>query len=300
MTNFEEVLKERKEKIDRLLEAYLPEEEGMQQTVFSAMNYSIKIGGKRLRPIFMQELYQCFSEDSEEEKAEPFFAAIEMLHTYSLVHDDLPAMDNDKYRRGNLTTHAKFGEAIGILAGDALLNYSFETACKAFGTSEDTEWNLRVAKALKVFGAKAGVYGMIGGQTVDVEKTGIPLSEEEIGFIYELKTCALIESSMLIGAILGGASDTQLAAVEQMASCVGMAFQIQDDILDLTGDEGKLGKPVHSDERNSKTTYVSLYGLEASKAKVEELSAKAAELAGQLPNSGFLQELIAYLTKREY
>lgn len=301
MTDFEEVLRERKEKIDELLETYLPEEEGMQQTICKAMNYSIKIGGKRLRPIFMQELYRCFAvDDSEEEKAEPFFAAIEMLHTYSLVHDDLPAMDDDKYRRGSLTTHAAFGEAIGILAGDALLNYSFETACKAFGSEEDAEWNLRVAKALKIFGAKAGVYGMIGGQTVDVEKTGKPLTEEEIEFIYELKTCALIEASMLIGAILGGAPLEMLTVVERMASCIGMAFQIQDDILDLIGDERKLGKSIHSDQRNSKTTYVSLHGLEASKNKVEELSKEAEELAKQISASEFLQELIAYLTKREY
>ncbi len=301
MTNFEEILRERKEEMDGLLEAYLPEEEGMQKTIFKAMNYSIKIGGKRLRPIFMQEMYRCFAaDDSEEEKAEPFFAAIEMLHTYSLVHDDLPAMDDDKYRRGSLTTHAEFGEAIGVLAGDALLNFSFETACKAFGREEDAEWNLRVIKAIKVFGAKAGVYGMIGGQTVDVEKTGRPLTEEEIEFIYELKTCALIEASMLIGAILGGASSEALAIVEKMASCIGMAFQIRDDILDLIGDEGKLGKSIHSDQRNSKTTYVSLHGLEASKNKIEELSTEAKKLAQQLSVSEFLQELIAYLTKREY
>lgn len=301
MTDFEEALRERKESIEELLEAYLPEEEGMQQTIFKAMNYSVKVGGKRLRPIFMQEMYRCFAADgSEEEKAEPFFAAIEMLHTYSLVHDDLPAMDDDRYRRGRLTTHAEFGEAIGILAGDALLNYSFETACKAFGAAEDAEWNLRVAKAIKVFGAKTGAYGMIGGQTVDVEKTGRTLTEEEIEFIYELKTCALIEASMLIGAILGGASSEALAVVERMASCIGMAFQIQDDILDLIGDERKLGKALHSDQRNSKTTYVSLHGLEASKHKVEELSAEAEELAKQISASEFLQELIAYLTKREY
>ncbi|MGN0507327.1 MAG: polyprenyl synthetase family protein [Lachnospiraceae bacterium] len=300
MSSFEQVLNERKEEINRILDAYLPEEEGRQQTVLKAMNYSVKIGGKRLRPIMMQELYRCFSGVEEEDKIEPFLAAIEMLHTYSLVHDDLPAMDNDRYRRGKLTTHAAFGEAVGVLAGDALLNYSFETACKAFMQSEDVEWNLRVAKALKVFGAKAGVYGMIGGQTVDVEKTGKPLSEEEIEFIYELKTCALVEASMLIGAILGGASAEQLKEIEWMASCVGMAFQIRDDILDLTGDEEKLGKPLHSDEKNNKTTYVSLHGLEASEKKVEELSIEAQELAKKLPNSEFLQELIPYLTKREY
>lgn len=299
MKQFEEALKVRQEQINRILDTYLPAEEGRQAALFMAMNYSVKIGGKRLRPILMQEAYRLFGSRENEESIEPFLAAMEMLHTYSLVHDDLPAMDNDRYRRGQLTTHAAFGEAAGILAGDALLNYAFETAYKAFVPEAGADWNLRVAKALKVFGAKAGAYGMIGGQTVDVEKTGKPLSAEEIEFIYELKTCALLESSMLIGAILGGADEVQLQEIEQMASCIGMAFQIRDDILDLTGDEEKLGKPLHSDEKNNKTTYVSLHGMKASKKKVEELSAGAVEIAEKFQNVEFLKQLIVYLTKRE-
>ena len=299
-TNFIENLKERQAYINSVLNAYLPDVEGRQKTVLEAMQYSVTIGGKRIRPILMLEMFRCFAdEEAEEEKIEPFLAAMEMLHTYSLVHDDLPDMDNDMYRRGQLTTHAKYGAAMGILAGDALLNYSFETACKAFSIT-DEEWDLRVAKALKVFATKAGVFGMIGGQVVDVEKTGQPLDTEDISFIYELKTCALLESAMLIGAILGGAEDSLIQDIVWMASCIGMAFQIQDDILDMTGDEAKLGKPVGSDEKNEKTTFVTLHGIDVAKEKVKELSAEALQIAEKLSCTEFLKELIVYLTVREY
>ena len=299
MMNFSAELKDRQEYVNRILDYYLPEVSGKQKTVLEAMRYSVTIGGKRLRPIMIAETYRTFAGVEEVGPAEPFMAAMEMLHTYSLVHDDLPEMDNDMYRRGQLTTHAKYGADMAILAGDALLNGSFETACKAFTEGKKPEQDIRAAKALKVFGKKAGIFGMIGGQVVDVEKTGESLSEEEITFIYELKTCALLEASMMIGAILGGADEEQLENVEQMARAIGMAFQIQDDILDLTGDEEKLGKPVGSDEKNNKTTYVTLHGLEASKEKVKQLSAKALELAKQLGCTAFLQELITYLTIRE-
>ena len=299
MMNFSAELKERQEYINKVLDAYLPAVEGRQKTVLEAMRYSVTIGGKRLRPMMMAEVYRCFAPEESLQKLEPFMAAMEMLHTYSLVHDDLPDMDNDMYRRGQLTTHAKYGADMAILAGDALLNYSFETACKAFSDGTDSDWDVRVAKALNVFGAKAGIFGMIGGQVVDVEKTGQPLTEEEIAFIYELKTCALLEASMMIGAILGGASEEELADVERMAKGIGMAFQIQDDILDLTGDEEKLGKPVHSDEKNQKTTYVTLHGIAAASDTVKKLSAEAAELAKKINGTEFLQELITYLTVRE-
>ena len=292
-------LKQRQDYVNDVLNRLLPSVEGKQKTVLEAMRYSVTIGGKRLRPILILELYRCFAGKEKEQRIEPFLAAIEMLHTYSLVHDDLPDMDNDMYRRGQLTTHAKYGSAMAILAGDALLNYSFETIGSAFDFSASEEWNQRVAKAMQVFAKKAGIYGMIGGQVVDVEKTGTPLTEEEILFIYELKTCALLESSMVIGAILGGATKEQLNDVERIASCVGMAFQIQDDILDLIGEEEKLGKPIHSDEKNQKTTYVTLYGLEHAKQKVKELSEEAVELAKKLNGTEFLQQLITYLTVRE-
>lgn len=299
MMNFSAELKERQEYVNRVLDAFLPAAEGRQKTVLEAMRYSVTIGGKRIRPILMEEVYRSFAPQGDFTLVEPFMAAMEMLHTYSLVHDDLPAMDNDMYRRGQLTTHAKYGEDMAILAGDALLNYSFETACNAFSDGANPAQDVRVAKALRVFGKKAGIFGMIGGQVVDVEKTGQPLEEEEIAFIYELKTCALLEASMMIGAILGGASENELAIVEHMAKNIGMAFQIQDDILDLTGDEAKLGKPVGSDEKNEKTTYVTLHGLEESSAEVKRLSAEAVELATEINASEFLQELITYLTVRE-
>lgn len=299
MMNFSAELKDRQDYINRVLDEVLPVAEGRQKTVLEAMRYSVTIGGKRIRPMMMAEVYRTFAPDGELVKAEPFMAAMEMLHTYSLVHDDLPEMDNDMYRRGQLTTHAKYGADMAILAGDALLNYSFETACKAFTNGVDANWDIRVAKALQIFGQKAGIFGMIGGQVVDVEKTGQPLSEAEIAFIYELKTCALLEASMMIGAVLGGATAEELALVERMAKNIGMAFQIQDDILDLTGDEAKLGKPIGSDEKNEKTTYVTLHGLESSSDKVKKLSEEAVELAKQIGGTAFLQELITYLTVRE-
>lgn len=299
MMNFSAELKERQDYINRVLDVFLPAAEGRQKTVLEAMRYSVTIGGKRLRPMMMAEVYRCFSPEGELWQVEPFMAAMEMLHTYSLVHDDLPDMDNDMYRRGQLTTHAKYGADMAILAGDALLNYAFETACKAFTGGKYPSRDIQVAKALQVFGAKAGIFGMIGGQVVDVEKTGETLTEEEITFIYELKTCALLEASMMIGAILGGASEEELSLVERMAKNIGMAFQIQDDILDLTGDEAKLGKPVHSDEKNQKTTYVTLHGIEASSKTVKQLSMEAVELAKSINAGPFLQELITYLTVRE-
>lgn len=297
--SFSTELKNRQEYVNRILDRYLPEVSGRQKTVLEAMRYSVTIGGKRLRPIMMAETFRTFAGVEDVRVAEPFMAAMEMLHTYSLVHDDLPEMDNDMYRRGQLTTHAKYGADMAILAGDALLNGSFETACRAFTEGTDQIHDIRVAKALKIFGEKAGIFGMIGGQTVDVEKTGACLSEEEITFIYELKTCALLEASMMIGAILGGADAGQIESVEQMARSIGMAFQIQDDILDLTGEEEKLGKPVGSDEKNKKTTFVTLHGLETSKEEVKRLSANALESAKQLGCTEFLQELITYLTVRE-
>jgi len=297
--NFSAELKERQEYVNRVLDHFLPAVSGRQKTVLEAMRYSVTIGGKRIRPIMMAETFRTFSKTEDTKAAEPFMAAMEMLHTYSLVHDDLPDMDNDMYRRGQLTTHAKYGADMAILAGDALLNGSFETACMAFTDGKNPMQDIRVARALKIFGEKAGIFGMIGGQVVDVEKTGATLTEEEIVFIYKLKTCALLEASMMIGAVLGGADAEQLEKTEQMACAIGMAFQIKDDILDMTGDEEKLGKPVGSDEKNNKTTYVTLHGLDASAKEVKRLSAKALELAKELNCTEFLQELIIYLTVRE-
>ena len=286
---------ERMEHINQILCEYLPKEEGFQKTIFEAMNYSIMAGGKRLRPMLMEETFKMFGGTSEVIK--PFMAAIEMIHTYSLVHDDLPAMDNDEYRRGKKTTHAVYGEAMGILAGDALLNYAYETAVKAFGIEPQNE---RLGKALSVLSRKSGVYGMVGGQVVDVESAGCNLSKEKLDFIYELKTSALIESSMMIGAILAGAKEEDIKAVEKIAKNVGIAFQIQDDILDVTSTVEELGKPIHSDDKNEKTTYLTLVGLEKAKEYVEKISMEAVELlAGFDTKDSFLEELLKALIHRK-
>ena len=296
--NFSEELRERTGQAEEIVYRWLPRQMGRQQTIVEAMNYSVTAGGKRLRPLLMQETFRMFGGTTD--AVELFMAAIEMIHTYSLVHDDLPAMDNDEYRRGKLTTHAKYGHAMGILAGDGLLNWAFETASAAFDCEESAAGLKRVAKALRILGEKAGVYGMIGGQVVDVESTGQAADEEKLLFIYELKTGALLEASMMIGAVLAGASEEETETVEQIASDVGKAFQIRDDILDVTSTLEVLGKPVNSDDRNAKTTYVTLKGLEKASEDVEMISQRALSRLSSLPyKNEFLMELIRALIYRE-
>ena len=297
-SQFMEELQQKVEHINDVLEKFLPAEEGQQRIIFEAMNYSVRAGGKRLRPILMEETYHMFGGSSA--VIEPFMAAIEMIHTYSLVHDDLPAMDNDEYRRGKKTTHAVYGEAMGILAGDALLNLAYETAAKAFGMEvADT----RVARAFAVLAKKAGVYGMVGGQVVDVESEksdDCSITREKLDFIYRLKTGALIESSMMIGAILAGASSDEVSRVEQIAAKLGLAFQIQDDVLDVTSTLEVLGKPVGSDEKNNKATYVTFEGLDKAVSDVERISKEAKKLLDDLGyDDAFLKELFEYLIHRE-
>lgn len=286
----------RTEQIEQIIKGYLPKEEGYQKTIMEAMNYSVLAGGKRLRPMLMAETYRLFGGSGK--VVEPFMAAIEMIHTYSLVHDDLPAMDNDEYRRGKKTTHAVYGEAMGILAGDALLNYAFETATEAFLLEPD---NPNVGLAMRVLAKKAGIYGMVGGQTVDVESEGTDtMTREKLDFIYRLKTSALLESAMLIGAILAGATEDEQRIIEQAAGAVGLAFQIQDDILDVTSTMEVLGKPIGSDEKNHKVTYVTFEGLEQSREDVARISGGALSYMDALPvKNEFLTELIRYLIVRE-
>lgn len=296
LMSFNEEYYNRIESIEEILRKYLPEKKGYQKIVMDAMEYSLMAGGKRLRPMLMQESFRMFG--GEGKAIEPFMAAIEMIHTYSLVHDDLPAMDNDEYRRGRKTTHVVYGEDMGILAGDALLNYAFETACRAF--DYEPENSMRIGRALRILADKAGIYGMIGGQVVDVAESGKSISEDKIDFIYRLKTGALIESSVMIGAVLAGADEIGIAEMEQIASLVGMAFQIQDDILDVTGTTEKLGKPVHSDEKNEKTTYVTCKGIEESKKDVERMTDEAVKRLRKLQSDGgFLEELLKSLVYRE-
>ena len=289
-------MKLRRAEVERILQEYMPPIDGMQKTGLEAMTYSVLAGGKRLRPVMMLESYRVFG--GEETVIEPFAAAIEMIHTYSLVHDDLPAMDNDEYRRGKLTTHAKYGEAMGILAGDGLLGYAFETACQAFERTDTPE---RVQRGIQVLAHKAGIFGMLGGQIIDVESEGRPgMTLEKITQIHTLKTAALMESALMIGAILAGADDTRVAQMEQVARNVGIAFQIQDDILDVTSTQDVLGKPIGSDARNAKTTYVTLKGVEASSAEVKRLSGEAIAILQQMPgDTEFLEELVRMLTVRD-
>ena len=306
MTDIEQKIKEKASAIDAIIESYLPKEEGLAATVMKAMNYSINAGGKRLRPMMMLEFYRMFGGTNEEE-LHPFMAAIEMIHTYSLCHDDLPAMDNDMYRRGRKSTHAAFGEAMGILAGDGLLNFAFETAFRAFDAAwHDPAGMERIADALRILANKSGIYGMIGGQVVDVESEGKPagsVTMDTIRYIHEHKTAAMIESSMLIGALLAGATDDELDTVETIGSDIGLAFQIQDDILDVTGSDETLGKPAGSDVINGKTTYVSLTGLEKARSDVRTISKRASDNLETLPGSRseaglFMKDLIEYLIYR--
>lgn len=285
---------DRKKEVEQIVTSFLPKEEGYQKTVLEAMNYSVSAGGKRLRPMLMLETYRMFGGKSK--VIEPFMAAIEMIHTYSLIHDDLPAMDNDEYRRGRKTTHVVYGEAMAILAGDALLNYAFETAASAFVLDEG---NPAIGKAFMILASKAGVYGMIGGQVVDVESEGKEIDADTLKFIHIHKTSALLESAMLIGAVLAGASEQQQRTVELAARELGLAFQIRDDILDVTGNTDELGKPVGSDEKNHKNTYVALEGLEKAKEDVKRYSESAIDRLKSLPaRNEFLYELIEELIDR--
>lgn len=304
--NFDQEQKIRVEQIEEIIKKHLPKEEGFQKTVIEAMNYSILAGGKRLRPMLMEETFQLFGGDNRD-IMEPFMAAMEMIHTYSLVHDDLPAMDNDEYRRGRKTTHIVYGEAMAILAGDGLLNFAFETASKAFqgiSNSDETEEFVeykRVAKALQILSTKAGIYGMIGGQVVDVEEYTGEVSRERLDFIYRLKTSALIEASMMIGAVLAGASEEDIDIIERMARNIGLAFQIKDDILDVTSTTEVLGKATHSDDKNNKTTYVTIMNLEKASDEVTNLSEQAIQAFSTLQyKNEYLKTLIVKLITREY
>ena len=294
---FKEMLRENTEQVEALLRSYLPAEEGYQKKVLEAMNYSLMAGGKRLRPILMKETYKMFGGNGQ--VICPFMAAIEMIHTYSLVHDDLPAMDNDEYRRGRKTTHVVYGEAFGILAGDGLLNYAFETALTALELPDADA--VHVGKALSVLAHKAGVYGMIGGQTADIqaEDQDKPLTRQQLLFIHEKKTAALIQAAMMVGAILAGASEDVVSKIEKCAYNIGIAFQIQDDILDVIGDSKELGKPVGSDEKNHKQTYVTLNGLEQSLREVALLSEEAVAILTEVEGENeFLTKLILTLINR--
>ncbi len=293
--NFDKELENKVKETESIIKEYLPKEDGWAKTVMEAMNYSVNVGGKRLRPVLMAETYRLFG--GTDKVIEPFMAAIEMIHTYSLVHDDLPAMDNDEYRRGKKTTWVVYGDAMAILAGDGLLNYAFETALKSFEMSDSDTG--KKAKALSILAKKAGIYGMIGGQTADIEaeNLGSQATQEHLLFIHEHKTAALIQAAMMVGAVLAGADETQICLVEKAAYEIGVAFQIQDDILDVTSNLETLGKPVGSDAKNQKTTYVTLKGIEDASQEQRELSDHAIELLESLAEEGYQNEFLIELIR---
>lgn len=292
---FKDVLKGKINYIETLLNEYMPKEEGYQQTVIQAMNYSLKAGGKRLRPILTLE--SCKIVGGKEEDAIPFAVAIEMIHTYSLIHDDLPALDNDDLRRGKPTNHKVFGEAMATLAGDALLNYAFEIM---LSSSIDKKDSNKYLKAINEVAKHAGIYGMIGGQVVDVESENKIIDKDKLDFIHLNKTAAMIIGCMRAGAIIGGASEEELEKVTKYGKNIGLSFQIVDDILDITGDEAKLGKPIGSDIENSKSTYPSLLGLEKSRQIARQLIEEGkSSIDGLSSEIDFLNQLGDYIISRD-
>lgn len=298
--NFDEELKQKTGEVEEILAVYLPKPEGFQKKVLEAMEYAVSAGGKRLRPLLMRETAALFGEPGESLSC--FMAAIEFIHTYSLIHDDLPALDNDDYRRGRKTTHVVYGEDIAVIAGDGLLNYAFETALRAFGKAVTIDDYQRIELAMKILGRKAGVYGMIGGQCADLlaEKPEAEVTEETLLFIHKNKTAALIQAAMTIGAVLAGADENTALKIEKCAENIGVAFQIQDDILDVTSSTEVLGKPVGSDEKNHKLTYVTMHGLEESRRQVEELSREAVAILQSFDRrNSFLEKLVEQLIYRE-
>lgn len=295
--NYNEQLKLKVEDINRVIREYLPKEEGMQHRVIEAANYSVEAGGKRVRPLIMLETYKLFGGDNESE-VYPFMAALECIHSYSLVHDDLPAMDNDDYRRGRLTTHKKYGEDFGILAGDALLNYAYEIMLSSI-TKLTADKVVKAVRAAQIIAYKAGIYGMVGGQSLDVWLTDKSMDDKQLDFIFNLKTGALIEAAFMAGAVLAGADESAVTDIEKAGNKVGVAFQIKDDILDVTSTQEKLGKPVFSDEKNNKTTYITLYGMDKADRDVEALSKEAVDIIKKYGNNDFLVSLILKLINRE-
>ena len=297
MSDFKNELEQEVEFINDLILRYLPKETGLNKKIREAMNYSVNAGGKRVRPMLMLEVYKlCGGDDCQ--VVYPFMAALECIHSYSLVHDDLPAMDNDDYRRGRLTTHKKYGEDFGILAGDALLNYAYEIMLSSI-TKLTADKVVNAVRAAQIIAYKAGIYGMVGGQSLDVWLTDKSMDDKQLDFIFNLKTGALIEAAFMAGAVLAGADESAVADIEKAGNKVGVAFQIKDDILDVTSTQEKLGKPVFSDEKNNKTTYVTLYGMDKADRDVEALSKEAVDIINKYGNNDFLVSLILKLINRE-
>ncbi len=292
---FKEILKQKIDYVEKLLIDYMPKEEGYQETIMKAMNYSLSAGGKRLRPILTLE--SCKAVGGDIKDAIPFAMAIEMIHTYSLIHDDLPALDNDDLRRGKPTNHKVFGEAMATLAGDSLLNYAYEIMLSSSINKENPN---KYLKAIYEIAKHAGIYGMIGGQVVDVESENKIIDKDKLDFIHLNKTAAMIVGCMRAGAIIGDASEDDLEKITKYAENIGLSFQIVDDILDIIGDEEKLGKPIGSDIENHKSTYPSLLGLDKSRQIARELIEEGKSSIKDLPSEReFLNQLGDYIISRD-
>ena len=293
--NLKQEMKERCAYIEAALEQAVPEQKEFPPVIFEAMRYSLMAGGKRLRP--MMVLAACEAVGGRKDDAVAFACALEMIHTYSLIHDDLPAMDNDDYRRGRLTSHKVFGEDMAILAGDGLLHHAMETMADACVKNPAPQ----TTGAMKAIAHGAGIFGMLTGQVVDVFMEGKPLEQDTLDFIHLHKTAAMIRGALEAGAILGGADAQTVKQFGLAGEKIGVAFQIIDDILDVTSTMEELGKPIHSDEKNQKTTYVTLFGIEKSKEIAAQLSEEAKEIwKKQGESCEFLLALTEYLTDRTY
>lgn len=283
--------------IEQALRSYLPSQKGLEADVCKAMEYSLMGGGKRIRPILTLEF--CRLCGGNLLAALPFACAVEMVHTYSLIHDDLPCMDNDDMRRGRPSNHKVYGEDIALLAGDALLSLAFETMLSprnAGLAGED-----RAARAAGLLAKASGATGMVGGQVIDLQQEGKPTTIEVLQQMDEKKTGALIIAAAEMGCVIAGAEENKLAAARTYTRAIGLAFQIVDDILDVTADSKQLGKPVGSDETNQKNTYVSLLGLERSRGLVKELTEQAIKVLEQFPeDTSFLSDLARSLATRQY
>ncbi len=292
--DFKQELKDRVKTVDEYMETFLPKEDEYPEIIYKAMRYSVFAGGKRLRPIMVMEACKAFG--GEWEKTMPFACALEMIHTYSLIHDDLPALDNDDYRRGRLTSHKMFGESMAILAGDALLHHAFETMAKACVEMDD----IKYTRAMLAIAEGAGVHGMVAGQVVDVISEGKKIDKTTLDYIHRNKTAAMLIGALKSGAEMGGASDEEIKKIERVGELVGVAFQIQDDILDVTSTFEKLGKPINSDEKNHKVTYATMFGIEGASKTVEEMSDEAIEILKSMGDrTDFLVRLTEYLIKRD-
>lgn len=292
--DFKEELKEKVKIIDEYMEKFLPPEDKYPEIIHKAMRYSVFAGGKRLRPIMVMEACRAFGGDVE--KAMPFACAIEMIHTYSLIHDDLPALDNDDYRRGRLTSHKMFGENMAILAGDALLHHAFETMAEACVKMND----IKYTKAMLAIAQGAGINGMVAGQVVDVISEGKEIDKDTLDYIHKNKTAAMIIGALKAGAEIGGASDEEIKNIERVGELVGVAFQIQDDILDVTSTLEELGKPINSDEKNHKVTYATMFGVEDASKIVLDMSNEALEILHSMGDRmEFLERLTEYLIRRK-